>query len=302
MRSLSNLPRAYFIDASIYIFRYYFTLPDRWWSVDGFPTAAVYGYSHWLIRFLKSVRPQYISACFDESLESCFRNRIYPAYKSSRVLPDEMLAFQLAACREITELLGIPTYASKSFEADDLIGTLARRSRQRGHCCTIVSRDKDLSQLVLGVEDNLWDHPDGVQMGPKEILTKIGIRPEYMADYLALVGDPGDDIPGVPGIGPKTAATLINRFGGWQQIKSSLKKIADLPIRGAPSVAARLEQYRAQVDIALQLTRIEVEAQLGRRYSITRKKINLKQLRLYSDSLGFGRRFHTSIQKLIDAE
>lgn len=294
--------RVYFIDASIYIFRYYFTLPDHWWSMGGYPTAAVYGYSHWLIRFLKTTRPRYVSACFDESLESCFRNRIYPAYKSSRVLPDKNLAFQLNACKKITELLGVPTYASKAFEADDLIGTLANRCRQRGHCCTIVSRDKDLSQLVLGVKDSLWDHPDGVDMGPREIKTKLGIKPNQVADYLALVGDPGDDIPGVPGIGPKTAVMLINKFGDWSRIKSNLDKVAKLPVRGASSIAARLEQYKTQVDVALKLTRIEVAAQLERQYSIKRKKINLKQLRLYSDSLGFGPRFHASIQKLIETE
>lgn len=295
-------PRVYFIDASIYIFRYYFTLPDHWWSAEGFPTAAVYGYSHWLMRFLKATRPRYVSACFDESLESCFRNRIYPAYKCSRVLPDGNLAFQLNACKKITELLGVPTYASKLFEADDLIGTLANRCRQRGHCCTIVSRDKDLSQLVLGARDSLWDHPEGVEMGPREIKTKLGVKPSQVADYLALVGDPGDDIPGVPGIGPKTAIMLINRFGDWHRIKANLDKIATLPVRGASSIAARLKQFEAQVDIALQLTRIEMEARLERRYSVKRKKINPKQLRSYSDSLGFGPRFHTSIQKLMETE
>lgn len=121
----SAIAHTFLIDASIYIFQYYFSLPDHWFSEDdSYPTAAVYGYTAFLVRLLKKHQPQRIAACFDESLDQCFRNEIYPDYKSSRALPDEALAFQLRACQTITRLLGIATYASERYEADDLLGSL----------------------------------------------------------------------------------------------------------------------------------------------------------------------------------
>ena len=289
----------YLIDASIYIFRYYFTLPDHWHSRDNFSTAAVYGYTMWLIRLLRSQRPVQVAACFDESLESCFRNQIYPHYKCSRALPDAALAFQLSACKQITELMGIPTYASPNFEADDLIGTLAHRIQKKKLGCTIVSRDKDLGQLLVNKTMALWDFPDGLTMGPLEIKQKWGVHPHQIADYLALVGDPGDDIPGVPSIGAKTAVSLLTAFGSWAQIKTNLDKVECLPLRGAGTIAKRLIEYRQQVDMAIQLSRIQIAAPLGRKFSVTRRKLNPKLLCEHSDYLGFGRRFHTSVAKLM---
>ena len=147
----------YLIDASIYIFRHYFGLPDNWHSQDGYSTQAVYGYLKFLLSFIEEESPEYIAAAFDESLGNCFRNQIYPAYKANRVLPDEALAFQLNACVEVTGILGITGLASDTHEADDIIGTLAKRGRQmNGRQIIVVSRDKDLMQLV-GANDVIWD-------------------------------------------------------------------------------------------------------------------------------------------------
>ena len=289
----------YLIDASIYIFRYYFTLPDHWHSDDNYSTSAVYGYTTWLMRFIRSQRPSFVAACFDESLESCFRNRIYPQYKCSRALPDAALAFQLHACKRITELFGIPTYASPRFEADDLIGTLAARVQKSKQPCTIVSRDKDLGQLVVDKTMRLWDFPDGNPMGPREIKQKWGVHPHQVADYLALVGDPGDDIPGVPNVGAKTAVALLTAFGSWDRIKHNFEQVERLPMRGAKTIALRLTEYQHQVDMAIQLSRIHLRAQLGRKYSVARKKLRPKILCDYTDYLGFGRRFRTSVANLM---
>lgn len=289
----------FLIDASIYIFKYYFSMPDHWWSENDFSTAAVYGYTHWLFRFLKATRTQNVAACFDESLESCFRNQLYPAYKSSRALPDESLAFQLNACKQITGLVGIPCYASQAYEADDLLGTLAQRCREQGLHVRLLTRDKDLAQLLVTANDCLWDFPDGEKLFAKNVKQKLGVPPTLVADFLALVGDPGDDIPGVPGVGPKTAAALLQALGPWQSIKRDYNKIASLPLRGARNLAHKLREHAEQIDLALKLAQIVCKAPLGRRFSVARKKINATRLVDFGAELGFGSRFASSVEKLI---
>lgn len=297
--AVKNNAEVFLIDASIYIFKYYFSMPDKWWSVDDFPTAAVYGYTHWLFRLLKATRTARVAACFDESLQSCFRNQLYPLYKSSRVLPDELLAYQLNACKQITDLLGIPVYASCTHEADDLLGTLAARCRKQGEQVVLLTRDKDLAQLLLKPWECIWDYPDGEKLYPQNIRDKLGISPELVADFLAIVGDPGDDIPGVAGVGPKTAATLLQHLGPWRTMKQNLDKVAGLPLRGASGLAQKLEAHREQIDLALRLAKIVCSAPLGRRFSVTRKPVNVSALLAFGEHMGFGSRFTTSVKNLL---
>jgi 5'-3' exonuclease len=294
---MSSLAPAYLVDASIYIFRYYFSMPDHWWSEEGCPTAAAYGYSCWLIQLLCRQRPEKIAVCFDESLDSCFRNALYPDYKKSRALPDEALAFQLQACRSITELLGVATYASNAYEADDLIGTLAARAHKQKRAVYILSRDKDLAQL-LKAGDRLWDFPEGSRLGADCVTTKFGVPPRHMADYLALVGDPGDDIPGVPGIGPKTASALIQALGSIPEILANTKAIADLPVRGAGGLAAKLLDFMEQLMLMREVTRIRCDAPLGRRMRLTRVQPKHQQVVDFGRRLGFGKGFATQLHHL----
>ena len=253
--------RLYLVDASIYIFRYYFSMPPRWQSKNGYDTTAVYGYSKWLHTFLQGCAPLNCVVCFDESLTHCFRNKIYPPYKSSRALPDEALGFQLLACKQISQLMGLPVYASETHEADDLIGTLAKHWRNNNTAITIVSRDKDLLQLLRSEQDQLWDYPAKAQ-AKAELEKKWGIRAEQIADFLALTGDKVDDIPGVPGLGAKTAAALLKAFGSWAEIKNNTAAIADLSFRGANKWGDILTHYSEQVDRALRLTTIDCHAPL----------------------------------------
>lgn len=249
------------IDASIYIFRYYFSLPDRWFApATGFGTAAVYGYTGFLLTLLERVRPRYLAACFDESLGSGFRHQLYPAYKASRALPDEALAFQLAACREVTERLGIASFACHTYEADDLLGSLYQRCRRQRAPVAILTRDKDLGQLLRREQDYLWDYAADQRHYPHDIERRFGVPPAALVDYLALVGDPGDDIPGVPGVGPKTAAALLQAFGSIEAMLQRLEDVAGLPLRGARNLAARLESHREQMALARQLATIVTEA------------------------------------------
>jgi 5'-3' exonuclease len=249
--------RAWLIDASIYIFRAWFSMPDRWQTPDGQPVHAVYGYARFLLDFLEQTRrPRYCAAAFDESLGTNYRNAIYPDYKCSRELPDEDLAFQLAACRELTELLGMPAYGGPRYEADDYIASLARLFQARDVPVTIVTRDKDLGQVMRGPDDNWWDFSAGELIDADGFEARFGVRPQQFADFLGLVGDPVDDIPGVPGVGQKTAAKLLQAFPDLDALASRLDDIGELSIRGASRVAAALQTHWGQALVARQLARL----------------------------------------------
>ncbi|MGQ9427529.1 5'-3' exonuclease [Gilvimarinus sp. F26214L] len=254
--SAPNAPANLLIDASIYIFQYYFSLPDNWFSDCGQPTGAVYGYTTFLLRLLEAEQPSRIAACFDESLGSCFRNSIYPDYKSSRAHPDDDLLFQLQACREVTELLGIASFGSREYEADDLLGTLGRKLRRSATPIAILTRDKDLGQLLVREQDHLWDYSRNERFYPGCIHRKFGVHPQQLVDYLALVGDSIDDIPGVPGLGPKTARALLGAHNCIDTLYEKIDELHQLPIRGAKNLAAKLRDYREQVAVARQLARI----------------------------------------------
>jgi len=247
--------RAWLIDASIYIFRAWFSLPDQWHTRDGWPVHAVYGYTRFLLDFVAATdNASHCAAAFDESLGTCFRNDIYPDYKSSRDLPDAALAFQLRACREITERLGIPCYGGERYEADDYLATLANLFQQRDIPVTVVTRDKDLGQIVQGPGDQWWDFAQNVTLDTAAFRDKFGVAPHQFADYLALVGDPVDDIPGVPGVGAKTAAGLLQAFDNLEVLGGALDQVAGLSIRGAAGLQTRLQEHWPQVLLARQLT------------------------------------------------
>jgi 5'-3' exonuclease len=264
---ISAAPRhrdaTYLIDASIYIFRYYFALPPNWLSRAGYSTEAVYGFSNFLLDLLAR-RPRRIACAFDESLGSCFRNEIYADYKCSRAPPDEALAFQLAACREMAEALGIASFASERYEADDILAALTRLCRK--HAPIIVSRDKDLSQLLARGASALWDFSGngaaGQTLDAAAVQAKFGVWPGQIADYLALVGDAGDDIPGVPGIGAKTAARLLAEFDSVESLLAQPQKVAQLPLRGASALAERLREYTEQIHLAKRLATLQEDVGL----------------------------------------
>ncbi|SDK29768.1 5'-3' exonuclease [Microbulbifer yueqingensis] len=248
------------VDASVYIFRYYFALPPNWSSRDGYSTEAVYGFSNFLLDLL-ALAPARIACAFDESLGSCFRNEIYPDYKCSRALPDEALAYQLAACRQMAEVLGIASFSSQRYEADDILATLTRA------CCdhrpVIVSRDKDLGQLLDRGAISLWDFAGDRHLDEAAIRAKFGVAPGQIADFLALVGDASDDIPGVPGVGPKTAAGLLAHFGNVEAILEDPARVATLPLRGARGLALKLAEHEGQIRLARRLAALDERVPLG---------------------------------------
>lgn len=255
------MSQTFLVDASVYIFRYYFALPPNWESRSGYTTEAVYGFSNFLLDLLAR-KPEYIACAFDESLGNCFRNDIYPDYKCSRALPDEALAYQLAACREMAEALGIVSYASDRYEADDILATLTRRCVENGCTPVIVTRDKDLGQLLDRGAASLWDFAADQHLGCAEIAFKFGVRPGQIADYLSLVGDAIDDIPGVPGIGAKTAARLLAEFDDIESLIANVDQVAALKIRGAAGIARKITEHAEQMRMALQLAQLEYQVPL----------------------------------------
>ncbi len=286
----------YLIDASIYIFRHYYVLPERWHSEEGFPTQAVYGYLGFLLSLLEQQQPQDIVAAFDESLGSCFRNQIYPPYKANRVLPDEPLAFQLDACAQVTGLLGITGLATNSHEADDIIGTLARRGQVQGQQVIVISGDKDLAQLLKD-NDLIWDFGRSDARDRQGVKYSLGVWPEQLADYLALVGDPVDHIPGVPGIGAKTAAALLDRFDSLDTILAAGDALTELPVRGASKLPEKIESYREQLAVVRQLTGIADNAPIGEP-PLQRCTPQLEALSGFCQRMGFGQRVFQRIQRL----
>ncbi len=251
----------YLVDASIYIFQAYFSPHLQVWAQDGRDLSAFFGYAQFLLRFLRQARPQHVAVAFDESLFCGFRHALYPAYKSNRELPDENLARQLQACAELTTLLGVSAFGSKVYEADDIIGTLAARVRremavENASGISIVSRDKDLAQLLHSEQDHLWDFSASTRRFRKHIVEQYGIRAEQFPDYLGLVGDAVDSIPGVPGIGPVAATCLLRHFESIPLLYENLADVALLSYRGANKGPELLRRYEAEARLSRTLATI----------------------------------------------
>ncbi len=261
MQPLQPETHSYLVDAPIYVFRAWFSLPDSITDSDGHPVNALYGFCGFLADLIRDARPQYLAVAFDESLDSSFRNEIFSDYKATRDPAPESLLEQFRRCRALCRLLGIRELAGGRWEADDYIGTLARIEREAGRHAVIVSRDKDLLQL-LAPGDWYWDASAGKRLDADAVLNEWGVEPSQIADYLALVGDPVDNIPGVRGIGNKAARALLRHFGSLEALYRRLHEVAELPIRGSTRVQACLREGEADARLSQRLTRIPTEVPL----------------------------------------
>ena len=208
----------YLIDGSAYIFRAYHALPPLTRKSDGLPIGAVSGFCNMLCKLLQEARdtavgvvPTHFAVIFDHS-STTFRNEIYPEYKANRDAPPEDLRPQFGLIRTATMAFNLPCIEKAGYEADDLIATYARQAREIGADVTIVSSDKDLMQLV-GPQVIMYDTMKDRRVGTDEVIEKFGVGPEKMIDLQSLAGDSTDNVPGVPGIGPKTAAQLLEEYG-----------------------------------------------------------------------------------------
>jgi DNA polymerase I len=280
----------YLVDASVFIFRAWFSVPVDVADRDGNPVNAVLGFSRFLCDLLERESPRHIAVAFDESVEVGYRNEIYPAYKANRDPAPVELKRQFALCREICSALGLAQFGSSRYEADDIIGTLATRARAAGLPVTIVSRDKDLTQLLSPV-DVYWDAIADRRYAYGDIEERFGVIPERMADFLALMGDACDNIPGVPGIGRKTAQKLLKHFDTLPGVFENLEEVKKLKFRGATFVADSLREHRESAFISRQLTAIACDMQLpvSKVGDLRRQAPDLSTLDTFCEVHGFGR-------------
>lgn len=283
-----SLPTVYLVDASVYIFRAWFSMPDDFVNAMGEPTNAVYGFTGFLCNLLEQTASEHVAVAFDVSLSTGFRNEIYPEYKANRDPAPEELKRQFGWARSVAEAMGLSCYADPRYEADDLIGTLATYWSERQHPVCVVTADKDLAQLV-GDRDHWWDFSRNRKLNAGQLHEKFGVRPRQMADYLALTGDSVDNIPGIPGVGPKTASLLLGHFGDLDSIYERLDEVPALKIRGAKSLHKKLSDHRGAAELARQLTVIDtgVESALASP-ELTRSETDTAALNRLFDELSFG--------------
>ncbi|MFD0739932.1 5'-3' exonuclease H3TH domain-containing protein [Lysobacter koreensis] len=288
MSAVGARPPLYLVDASLYVFRAWHSMPNEFHDADGWPTNAVHGFARFLLELIERARPQHIAVAFDEALDSCFRNALYPAYKANREPAPEELRRQFAHCKALCATLGLSVLGHREYEADDLIGSAVHAARAHGFRAVIVSADKDLSQL-LGEFDEQWDYARNQRWGADGVHARHGVHAGQIADYLALCGDAVDNIPGVPGIGAKTAAALLAHFDTLDALLARVEEVPFLRLRGAASAAAKLRAHREQALLCRQLSTIALDAPLdGAAGHFVRGNADAGELRALCDVMRFG--------------
>lgn len=247
----AHKPRLLLIDGSGYIFRAFHALPMMT-RPDGTPVNAVYGFTSMLMKLVDDMMPDHVAVVFDTSRQT-FRSDIYPDYKANRSAPPEELVPQFALVREATTALSLPMMEAAGFEADDLIATYAAIAETANMETIIVSSDKDLMQLVRG-DVTMLDPMKQRRIGVAEVEEKFGVTPDKVVDVQALAGDSSDNVPGVPGIGIKTAAELINIYG---DLDSLLERAGEIK---QPKRRENLIEYAEQARISRQLVLLREDA------------------------------------------
>jgi 5'-3' exonuclease len=290
----------YLIDASVYVFRAYYSMPDDIVDSDGNPVNALYGFCRFLGDFIEQVNPEHVAVLFDESLSKSFRTEIYPEYKANRDPAPEELKRQFAQCRRYAGALGLLAWGSPRYEADDLIGTLVEHGRSASRPSTIVSRDKDLAQLLTR-EDVFWDFAGRGKISYDQVPEVFGVWPEQIADFLALAGDAVDNIKGVPGIGKKTATALLEAFGSLEGIYDNLDKICDINVRGAKTLCDKLIAHREDAMLARRLTGIACDAPIDdAQVAMRRSKPDLGDINNLFDEANIGTALRRQAERIAD--
>ncbi|MBN4075368.1 MAG: flap endonuclease [SAR86 cluster bacterium] len=256
------LPRAYLIDSSIYIFRAWHSYDESITDSHGKPSNAVFGFGDFLFQLLKQKQPKYIACAFDASQTESYRRELYPEYKANRPPTPVALKHQFAQCRLFCQAIGIPEFGSNRFEADDIIGSLASYFRDQGFAITIVSADKDLTQLVIGEEDAWWDYARGTVLNRRGVEKQFGVKPEQIPDLLALSGDKVDNIPGIPGVGYTTASRILKKYPSIETILENIEAIADMKFRGASRAQALLNAHQNILPLNKLLTTVVCDLHL----------------------------------------
>ncbi|WPO95442.1 DNA polymerase I [Buttiauxella sp. HR94] len=247
------------VDGSSYLYRAYHAFPPLTNSA-GEPTGAMYGVLNMLRSLIMQYQPTHAAVVFDAKGKT-FRDELFEHYKSHRPpMPDDLRS-QIEPLHAMVKAMGLPLMAISGVEADDVIGTLALEAEKMGRPVLISTGDKDMAQLVTP-NVTLINTMTNTILGPEEVINKYGVPPELIIDFLALMGDSSDNIPGVPGVGEKTAQALLQGLGGLETLLNESDKIATLSFRGAKTMAAKLEQNREVARLSYQLATIKTDVEL----------------------------------------
>src|SRR5512135_231934 len=221
-------PTLYLIDGHALAYRMYFALTaggssTRWQTSKGEPTAGIYGFARELLRILDQEKPEYLSVAFDTG--KTFRHEIFPDYKATRAkMPDDLRA-QLGKIRELVDAFNIPRLEMEGYEADDVLGSIARTCADKGMGIKIVTGDRDLLQLVNARTAVYLAGDEQNYVTDQDVIRKLGVRPDQVVDYKAIVGDKSDNIPGVQGVGEKTAVALLEKFSSLDGIYQNIDEV-----------------------------------------------------------------------------
>jgi len=220
-KSYSN--NAFLIDATGFVLKYWFSIPPV--KTRNFESISAFlGFSNFVLKFLSNYQPRYITFAFDESLGTCFRNDYYCDYKKNRELAPDELKMQLNLCRQFLDLIGLNNNASKVYEADDILNTMAINARKLKLNNIILTNDKDLFQMVY--KDDIWWNYKDKKYSYEDLKEKLNFSPHNLSDFLGLMGDSVDNIPGAPGLGEKTAMVLM---GKYKSLENIFLNINDIP-------------------------------------------------------------------------
>ena len=257
-RSSTNDQPVFLVDSMNYIFRAYYGLPDSITSPSGMKTNAILGYLRTLLRIIKDQRPPFIAAAFEGA--HSFRRELYTEYKANRTAPPDDLKVQFGYCRQMTEAVGIPTFDMETYEADDIIGSLAVQMAKLGHPVVIVSGDKDLAQLVND-RIRIYDLANNRWLDRAAVKIKMGVEPTQVPDLLGLLGDSVDNIPGVHGVGVKTAAKLLAVCETIEDISES--NLDGVTFRGRDRILERIRDNLELAKTSRDLARIRCDIDMG---------------------------------------
>jgi DNA polymerase-1 len=240
------------VDASPFLFRAFFSLPKTIVDRKGKPANAVYGFASFFAKYMTDEKPTHVGIAFDRHFNQSFRNQHYAPYKAHRDASPPELDAQVDPCVEMMEALGFATFIDEQFEADDLIATVIDQTSGKARH-VIVTTDKDMTQLVCD-SISVYDPGRALRFDVAAVEKKFGVRPDQMTDFLGLAGDSVDNIPGVKGIGPKTAAELLRRYGSLEGI------YANVPSMKHNAVRANLERDVAMAGLSKRLATVSTEA------------------------------------------
>lgn len=270
----------YLIDGHYFIFRAYYALPELE-SPAGEPVGAVYGFAQTLIKLVTDLAPKYGAVAFDQDPILSFRTTIYPEYKANRGEPPDDLRPQFGRCIQVARALGMASFVVDGYEADDILATLVRRFGRPGRRIEVLTPDKDVCQVVKpGV---VLRSLSGESVDVAAVRERFGVPPSKVADYQALVGDPIDNVPGVPGIGPKTARKLLASAQGVTELLDRPQRVRDARLR------ERLQAYESQLRLSLELTRLREDVPIEPRLADLRYRGALPRARALFRRLGLRR-------------